>query len=124
MTRALLAISLLLAVAAPAVASTRNDIIRDCEDSQLQGDYTQDEIRDALKNLPSDVLAYSDCADVLRRYEFGDGLIDPPPDDPSSGQTGTGVTKTPTATPTPPNVPETPADQAAIDQAPAVAQQP
>ena len=122
MTRVLLAILLLLVTAAPAAASTRTDIFRDCEDSQLQGDYTREEIRDALKNLPSDLAAYSDCADVLKRYEFGDGLIDGPPD--SGAGTGGGQPGEPTPTPTPPNVPETPADQAAIDEAPAVAQQP
>lgn len=123
MTRVLLAIALVLAAAAPAAASTRNDIYRDCEDSQLQGDYTRDEIRDALKNLPSDLAAYSDCEDVLERYEFGDGSLAPPPVDPG---TGTGVPRPgePTPTPTPPNVPETPADQAAIDAASTVAQQP
>ena len=64
---------------------------------------------------------------MLRRYEFGDGLIDQPPDDPTppqdTGGTG-GATETPVPTPTPPNVPETPSDQAAIDSAPTVAQQP
>src|SRR5687767_13893007 len=120
MRRCLIAIMLLLATTATAEASTRTDIFRDCEDSQLQGDYTREEIRDALKNLPSDLAAYSDCADVLKRYEFGDGLIDQVPGDPTSPETGSGLPGEPTPTPTPPNVPETPADQAAIDQAPTV----
>lgn len=124
MIRVLLVIALVLVAAAPAAASTRNDIYRDCEDSQLQGDYTREEIRDALKNMPSDLAAYSDCEDVLERYEFGDGLIDQPPAGAPSTGSGGPRPGEPTPTPTPPNVPETPADQAAIDAAPAVARQP
>jgi len=63
----LLAVALgLLALAAPAGAASRNQIIRDCEDdSKLSGNYSNAELRDARNNLPSDTDAYSDCRDVL-----------------------------------------------------------
>jgi hypothetical protein len=71
---ALLAL-LALAVAAPAPASAagRDEIIKDCsDDGQLQGKYSASELRDARKNLPSDIAEYTDCADVLRRAELPD----------------------------------------------------
>ena len=72
---ALLAILALWAAApAPASAASRDEIIGDCaDDGQLQGKYKPSELRDARKNLPSDVAEYTDCADVLRRAELGDG---------------------------------------------------
>lgn len=122
MARVLLTILLVLAAAAPAGAATRNEIIRDCDlDSQIQGDYTREEIRDALENLPTDIAIYGDCVDLLKRYEFGDSTLDPGP--PPDG-TGSGGTNEPLPTPTPPNVPETDADRQAIAAAPEVAQQP
>jgi hypothetical protein len=64
---------LALALASPALAAGRGQIIRDCaDDGQLQGKYTQSELRDARQNLPSDVAEYTDCADVLRRAELPD----------------------------------------------------
>jgi hypothetical protein len=76
MRRFALAIGCLLALllaAAPAQASVRDKIIRDCaDDSVLQGDYTAQQLRDARQNLPSDVAEYTDCADVLRRAELPD----------------------------------------------------
>ena len=71
---ALLAL-LALAVAAPAPASgaSRDEIIKDCsDDGRLQGKYSASELRDARKNLPSDISEYTDCADVLRRAELPD----------------------------------------------------
>lgn len=72
---ALLALLALVAVLpAPASAATRDKIIQDCaDDGQLQGKYSPSDLRDARKNLPSDVAEYTDCADVLRRAELGDG---------------------------------------------------
>jgi hypothetical protein len=84
-TRLTIVVALLLAlVAAPsAQAASRGKIIRDCaDDGQLQGHYTQSELRDARQNLPSDVAEYTDCADVLRRAEL--------PDRGSSGGAGGG----------------------------------
>ena len=76
MRRFALAVGCLLAVlltAAPAQASVRDKIIKDCaDDSVLQGNYTPQQLRDARQNLPSDVAEYTDCADVLRRAELPD----------------------------------------------------
>jgi hypothetical protein len=70
----LLALALLGVVAAPASAGPRDKIIEDCaDDGVLQGNYSPSELRDARKNLPSDVAEYTDCADVLRRAELPDG---------------------------------------------------
>ena len=71
----LLAAALLcLVVAAPASAQGRDAIIEDCaDDGSLSGDYSSGDLRDARQNLPSDVAEYTDCADVLRRAELGDG---------------------------------------------------
>ena len=66
----LCACALLLAVPAAGWAS-RDDIIRDCaDDGRLDGKYSQSEIRDARRNLPTDVDEYTDCRDVLRRAEL------------------------------------------------------
>jgi hypothetical protein len=69
---AVLALLALAAVAAaPASAASRDTIIKDCsDDGQLQGKYSASELRDARKNLPSDIAEYTDCADVLRRAEL------------------------------------------------------
>jgi hypothetical protein len=76
MRRFALAVGCLLALllaAAPAQASVRDKIIKDCaDDSVLQGSYTPQQLRDARQNLPSDVAEYTDCADVLRRAELPD----------------------------------------------------
>jgi hypothetical protein len=61
--------ALMLLVAAPTAAgqSTRNQILRECQNGQLSGDYTAREIRDARSNIPDDVDQYTDCRDVLAR---------------------------------------------------------
>jgi hypothetical protein len=71
MFRVATAVLCLLALfAAPAQASTRNKIIKDCaDDGVLQGKYSPSDLRDARQHLPSDVAEYTDCADVLRRAE-------------------------------------------------------
>ncbi len=75
MPRLLCVMVLTLLVAAPAaMAGTRIDIIRDCEqDGRLDGNYTASQIRDARNNLPADVDQYSDCRDVLARALGGSG---------------------------------------------------
>jgi hypothetical protein len=72
MLRALLCAGALLLLLAPAAsAAGRDDIIRDCaDDGRLDGKYSQSEIRDARRNLPTDVDEYTDCRDVLRRAEL------------------------------------------------------
>ena len=61
--------ALMLLVAAPTAPaqSTRNQILRECQNGNLSGDYTAREIRDARSNIPDDVDQYTDCRDVLSR---------------------------------------------------------
>jgi hypothetical protein len=74
LTALLALLALWVAAPAPASAASRDKIIADCaDDGQLSGNYSPSELRDARKNLPSDVAEYTDCADVLRRAEIGDG---------------------------------------------------
>ena len=55
----------LSAAPAPARASVI-EVIRDCRDGTIDGDYSARELRDAERNLPSDQVEYGDCADALR----------------------------------------------------------
>ena len=65
---ALIAVLMLLVAAPTAPAqSTRNQILRECQNGSLSGDYTAREIRDARSNIPDDVDQYTDCRDVLSR---------------------------------------------------------
>ena len=65
---ALIAVLMLLVAAPTAPAqSTRNQILRECQNGSLSGDYTAREIRDARSNIPDDVDQYTDCRDVLAR---------------------------------------------------------
>jgi hypothetical protein len=74
MPKLLLVMVLTLLVAAPAaMAGTRADIINDCQDGKLDGNYSPSEIRDARNNIPADVEQYSDCSDVLGRALGGSG---------------------------------------------------
>lgn len=102
---ALLALLALGVVApAPAPAASRDEIIQDCaDDGRLQGNYSASELRDARKNLPSDIAEYTDCADVLRRGELpnrsssdaGAGGGGMPGGGASTGGGGSGPTLTP-----------------------------
>lgn len=70
--RSILLLTLALLTVAPGVAwaDRRDKIIEDCaDDSRLQGDYSDSELRDARRNLPADIAEYTDCEDVLRRAE-------------------------------------------------------
>ena len=74
MPKLLLVMVLTLLVAAPAaMAGTRADIINDCQDGKLDGNYSPSDIRDARNNIPADVDQYSDCRDVLGRALGGSG---------------------------------------------------
>lgn len=69
MTRRLLPTLLALAaLAAPSTALANGDaVIRDCgDDGKLSKKYSQQEYRDALRDLPTDVDEYTDCRDVIR----------------------------------------------------------
>jgi hypothetical protein len=51
-----------------ASAATPTQILRDCEDdSVLQGDYSSEDLRRALRNIPTDLDQYTNCRDVLAR---------------------------------------------------------
>jgi hypothetical protein len=59
---------LLAALAAPtASAGTREKILRECQEGSITGNYTPEQLRDARKNIPTDIDEYSDCRDVLSR---------------------------------------------------------
>jgi hypothetical protein len=65
---ALIALLALLLIAPAAQGqSTRNKILRECQEGRLTGDYTAREIRDARSNIPDDLDQYTDCRDVLTR---------------------------------------------------------
>jgi hypothetical protein len=61
----------LLLAAAPAWASYQ-DVIRDCaQDGQLDGHYSQSELKKAGDRLPSDLDEYSDCREVIAAASSG-----------------------------------------------------
>lgn len=100
----------LVAVEAATAAST-TQILRDCaDDGVLQGTYTPSELRKARKNIPTDTDQYTDCRDVITRAANrkaaaasggGDGAANAVGRDPGG----------------PPEVPQTPDDQKALDEA-------
>ena len=56
-----------LLAAPPALADTREQIYRQCQNGALTRHFTAKQIRDARNNIPTDVDQYSDCRDVLAR---------------------------------------------------------
>jgi hypothetical protein len=47
-------------------------VIKDCtDDGVIQGHYSQQDYKDALNNLPTDVDEYTDCRDVIKRAQLG-----------------------------------------------------
>ena len=68
MVRLLTLSGLILLLAAPtASAGIREKILRECQDGSITGNYTPGQLRDARKNIPTDIDEYSDCRDVLAR---------------------------------------------------------
>ena len=65
----LLVLMALASAPAPAAASVI-DVIRDCRDGTIDGDYSARELRQAERNLPSDQVEYGDCADALRQAQL------------------------------------------------------
>jgi len=65
--RVVLPTAMLLCLLVPSVAhASYQELIKDaCRDSKVNGTYSQKDYRDALANLPSDALQYTDCRDVL-----------------------------------------------------------
>lgn len=74
MLRILLTLAALLALALPATALASGDeVIRDCaQDGDIDGDYSQKELKEAEENLPSDLDEYTDCREAIRG-EMGGG---------------------------------------------------
>lgn len=65
-TSLVLCVVLVLGLPAAAHASGK-DVIRDCaQDGKLDKHYTLKELRDAERNLPSDIDEYTDCRAVIR----------------------------------------------------------
>ena len=68
MVRLLTLSGLILLLAAPtARAGVREQILRECQDGSITGNYTAKQLRDARKHIPTDIDEYSDCRDVLSR---------------------------------------------------------
>jgi hypothetical protein len=68
-----LALTLVVALALPTLAhASGDDVIRDCaEDGDLDQDYSDEELEDAERNMPSDIEQYSDCGDVIAQAQAG-----------------------------------------------------
>jgi hypothetical protein len=72
MVRLLMLSGLILLLAAPtASAGTREQILRECQEGRITGNYTPGQLRDARKHIPTDIDEYSDCRDVLSRAALG-----------------------------------------------------
>lgn len=80
----LLVLVALLALALPASAgASGRDVIRDCaDDGVIDGDYSDEELREAEDDLPSDIDEYTDCREAIRA-EMGSGEA-------GNGRRGTG----------------------------------
>ena len=79
MVRLLTLSGLILLLAVPtASAGVREKILRECQGGRITGDYSPAQLRDARKNIPTDIDEYSDCRDVLARASLtGRGGSDP-----------------------------------------------
>jgi hypothetical protein len=74
LTRLITLISaLLVALALPAIAvADGDDVIRDCaQDSDLDKEYSDEELEEASENMPSDIDAYTRCREVIRAAQAG-----------------------------------------------------
>jgi hypothetical protein len=71
--RTSLALIAVLLLGLPAAAHASGaDVIRDCaDDGKLDKQYTQKELQDAERNLPSDIDEYTDCRQVIRSALHG-----------------------------------------------------
>jgi hypothetical protein len=59
-----------LLVAAPAAFASGRTVIGDCTDDEvLSRTYTQQEYRDALRQLPADADQYGNCRDIIARAQ-------------------------------------------------------
>jgi hypothetical protein len=74
MVRLLMLSGLILLLAAPtASAGVREQILRECQEGRITGNYTPGQLRDARKHIPTDIDEYSDCRDVLTRAGLTSG---------------------------------------------------
>ena len=81
--RLLPALLALLVFASPAAA---NDVVRDCaQDGELSGDYGNEELTSALREIPADVDEYSDCRAVIA------GAVNPEPTSSRGNTSGGGA---------------------------------
>jgi hypothetical protein len=71
--RTSLAVIAVLLLGLPAAAhASGSDVIRDCaDDGKLDKRYSQRELQDAERNLPSDIDEYTDCRSVIRAAMHG-----------------------------------------------------
>ncbi len=87
---AVLALGLLLPGAAPA---SPDSVYSDCaEDEELDGNYSDRELREALDDLPSDADSYTDCRSIIEAAIGGRkaGISNSPPGSGSGGAGGAG----------------------------------
>ena len=89
--RRLLITAVLGCLLLPAAAWGSGDaVIKDCtDDGVIQGHYSQQDYKNALNNLPTDVDEYTDCRDVIKRAQTGTGGGSGGPGGP--GGTGSGT---------------------------------
>lgn len=112
----------LLAPAAARAAST-DEILRDCADGQLEGDYSRKEIERARKNIPGDLDEYSNCRGALAGARIdvtagrGKGKDKAGSGGGSAGGGGTGNATPSNAGNTENPDPQTPAEAAAVKAA-------
>ena len=73
--RRLLITAVLGCLLLPAAAwASSSAVIKDCtDDGVIQGHYSQQDYKNALANLPTDVDEYTDCRDVIKRAQTGGG---------------------------------------------------
>src|SRR4051794_41554818 len=71
--RRLLITAVLGCLLLPAAAwGSSSAVIKDCtDDGVIQGHYSQQDYKNALANLPTDVDEYTDCRDVIKRAQTG-----------------------------------------------------
>jgi hypothetical protein len=91
--RRLLLTAVLGCLLLPAAAWASGDaVIKDCtDDGVIQGHYSQQDYKNALNNLPTDVDEYTDCRDVIKRAQLG-GTGGGSGGSGGSGTPGTGAT--------------------------------
>jgi hypothetical protein len=66
---ALAAIALLIGAPA-AQAGEAQTVLEKCEHGEPFGGYTQNAYREALKHMPTEVIEYTDCANLIRKDEL------------------------------------------------------